>query len=97
MLFVIHAIDKAGDGSARLANREAHLAFAGKHAAMIRIGGPLLGDDGKSMVGSMLVIEVDNLDAAKAWAAQDPYAINGVFERVEIRPWKAVLGTTEIS
>ena len=27
MLFVIHAIDREGDGSVRLANREAHLAF----------------------------------------------------------------------
>ena len=97
MLFVIHAIDKAGDGSARLANRDAHLAFAAEHAAMIRLGGPLLGDDGQSMVGSMLVVEADDLDAVKAWAAQDPYAVNGVFERVEIRPWKAVLGTTAIS
>jgi uncharacterized protein YciI len=97
MLFVIHALDKAGDGSARKANRDAHLAFAGEHAAMIRVGGPLLSDDGQSMVGSMLVIEADDMAAAKAWAAKDPYAVNGVFERVDIRPYRAVLGTTEIS
>jgi hypothetical protein len=96
MLFVIHAIDKAGDGSARQANREAHLAYAGEHAAMIRLGGPLLGEDGQSMVGSMLVIEADDMAAAKAWAAKDPYAVNGVFERVDIRPYKAVLGTIKI-
>jgi len=97
MLFVIHAIDKPGDGSARLANREAHLAFAAQNAHTIRLGGPLLSEDGEKMVGSMLIIEAKDLAAAKAWAALDPYAVNGVFERVEIRPWKAVLGTTKIA
>jgi hypothetical protein len=97
MLFVIHAIDKPGDGSARLANREAHLAFAGEHAQTIRLGGPLLSDDGQSMVGSMLVIEADDMAAAKAWAAKDPYAVNGVFERVDIHPYRTVLGTAKIA
>ena len=97
MLFVIHAIDKAGDGSARLANREAHLAYAAESAAMIRLGGPLLGEDGTKMVGSMLVMEADDIETVRDWATNDPYNLNGVFERVDIRPWKAVLGTTEIS
>ena len=31
--------------------------------------------------------------AAEAFAAGDPYAKEGVFEKVEIRPWRAALGT----
>lgn len=97
MLFAIHCIDKAGDGSLRLANREAHLAFLKEHAKIVRLGGPFLSEDGSGMVGSLLVIEAEDLAAARAWAAGDPYAKAGVFERVDIRPWKAVVGTTQIT
>jgi uncharacterized protein len=97
VLFVLHCIDKAGDGSLRMANREAHLAFLKANADAVRLGGPFLSDDGSRMVGSMLVIEAEDLAAAKAWAAGDPYAKAGVFENVDIRPWKAVVGTTQIS
>ncbi len=97
MLFVIHCIDKAGDGSLRMANREAHLAFLKEQAASVRLGGPFLSEDGGKMVGSMLVIEAADLAAARAWAAGDPYAKAGVFESVDIRPWKAVVGTTQIA
>lgn len=97
MLFAIHCIDKAGDGSLRMANREAHLGFLKESADMVRLGGPLLSDDGGRMVGSMLVIEAEDMAAARAWAARDPYAKGGVFERVDIHPWRAVVGTTQIS
>ena len=97
MLFVIHCIDKAGDGELRLANREAHLGFLKESAPTVRLGGPFLSEDGSRMVGSMLVIEAENLAAAQEWASRDPYARAGVFERVDIRPWKAVVGTTQIA
>ena len=97
MLFVIHGIDKEGDGSLRLHNREAHLAFLKENAASVRLGGPLLSDDGSRMVGSMLVIEADDIAAARALAEHDPYAKAGVFAAVDIRPWRAVVGTTQIA
>ena len=97
MLFAIHCIDKAGDSSLRMANREAHLGFLKESAAMVRLGGPLLSDDGGRMIGSMLVIEAETVAEAQAWAARDPYAKGGVFERVDIHPWRAVVGTTQIS
>jgi len=97
VLFVIHCVDKAGDGQLRLANREAHLAFLKENAAIVRLGGPFLSDDASRMVGSMLVIEAESLAAARDWAAGDPYAHAGVFEHVDIRPWKAVVGTTQVT
>lgn len=97
MLFVLHCIDKVGDGSLRMANREAHLAFLKENAAVVRLGGPFLSDDGSRMVGSMLVIEAENLAAARTWAAGDPYAKAGVFDSIDIRPWKAVVGTTQMT
>jgi len=97
MLFVIHAIDRDGDGSVRQANREAHLGFLGEAGDRVKLAGPLLSDDGSRMVGSMLVIEAESLADASAWAANDPYKAADLFESVDIRPWKAAIGTTTIT
>ena len=97
MLFVIFAIDREGDGSLRQNNREAHLGFLGESGDRVKLAGPLLSDDGSRMVGSMLVIEADSTADARAWAANDPYRHADLFESVNIRPWKAALGTTTIS
>ena len=41
----------------------------------------------------MLIIEAADQAAAEALVAGDPFRAQGVFERVEVRPWRAVLGT----
>ena len=43
-------------------------------------------------IGSLLIIEADDRNAAEAFADADPYRKEGVFERVEIRAWRAALG-----
>jgi uncharacterized protein YciI len=47
------------------------------------------GDAG--FTGSLVVAEFDNLDAAEAWAADDPYMEAGVYARVIVKPFKKVL------
>ncbi len=96
MLFVIHAIDREGGGPLRQVNREAHLAFLGETGDSVKLGGPMLSEDGSRMVGSMLVIEAASLQEVRNWAANDPYKKADLFASVDIRPWKAVAGTTPI-
>lgn len=91
-LFLLNARDKAGASELRLANRQAHLEWAGEFAHRIAMAGPVLSDDGNTMIGSTFVIEFDSLDEAKAWAAQDPYAKAGLFERTEIIPFNWLIG-----
>ncbi|MBU1214388.1 MAG: YciI family protein [Gammaproteobacteria bacterium] len=40
--------------------------------------------------GSLIVAEFDTLQAAKEWAAADPYVAAGVYAQVEVRPFKQV-------
>lgn len=47
------------------------------------------GDAGFS--GSLIVAEFENLAAAEAWANADPYKAAGVYEKVEVKPFKKVL------
>jgi uncharacterized protein YciI len=91
MLFVITAFDRPGALDLRLQVRPAHLDYLKSQAAQIKVGGPLLNENEQPM-GSLLIIEANDRAAAEAFAAGDPYRREGVFERVEIRPWRAALG-----
>jgi hypothetical protein len=44
------------------------------------------------MCGSLVVLSVDDLAQAQAWAAADPYALAGLFASVTITEWKKVIG-----
>jgi uncharacterized protein YciI len=41
--------------------------------------------------GSVIVAEFESLEAARQWAAADPYVTEGVFESCEVRPFLKVL------
>lgn len=83
-------LDKPQSLEVRLANRAAHLEYLAATAATVEMAGPFLQDG--AMVGSLLVLNVETLDEARAWAAEDPYAKAGLFASVEIREWKKVIG-----
>jgi uncharacterized protein YciI len=89
-LFVLSCIDKPDSLALRMATREAHFAYAGAQGT-VRLGGPFLDAKG-DMAGSLIILEVADLAAAQAFAAGDPYGKAGLFERVDIRPWRATFG-----
>jgi uncharacterized protein YciI len=92
MLFVVNAFDRPGAGELRAAQRPQHLEYLKGRSGQIRAGGAFL-DPGGQPIGSMLIIEADDQAAAEAFAAGDPFNREGVFERVEVRPWRAALGS----
>ena len=91
MLFAALCYDKPGALDLRLATRAEHLAFLDKHTAQVKLGGPFL-DAAEKPVGSLLLIDCADEAAARSLLAEDPYAQAGLFERVELRPWKRVVG-----
>ena len=90
MYFVVFGTDKPAMETVRGATRPAHrdyLRNPGKHPVTVRVGGPTLRDDGVTMNGSLLIVEAENIEAVRAFAADDPYSRAGLFQSVEIRPW----------
>ena len=83
-------LDKPGALQTRLDNRAAHLAHI-QSSGTVEMAGPFLDAEGR-MTGSLIVLEVPDLAAARAWAEADPYAKAGLFESVSIREWKKVIG-----
>ncbi len=82
--------DKPGALQTRLDNRAAHLAHI-EASGVVEMAGPFLDADGQ-MSGSLVVLTVETLAEAEAWAAADPYAKAGLFDSVKITEWKKVIG-----
>lgn len=97
MLYAIIAADRPGSLPARLAARPAHLerlralqdegrlVLAGPHPAIDSL------EPGEAgFTGSLIVAEFPDLEAARAWADDDPYRSAGVYADVQVKPFKQV-------
>ncbi|TNF60603.1 MAG: YciI family protein [Rhodobacteraceae bacterium] len=82
--------DKPGHLETRKANREAHLAYI-RETGVVEMAGPLLGADG-GMAGSLIVLQVETMAEAEAWAANDPYNKAGLFDTTLLKEWNKVIG-----
>lgn len=87
MLFVLHAIDKPGALPTRLANYDAHKAFLSDTSALgvrIVMSGPLVADDGTTMIGSMFLIEALDKATVERFNRADPFHNAQIWERITI-------------
>ena len=89
MLYVLICEDKPNSEELRKSIRSDHLSYLADFD--VRYAGPMLSDDESAMVGSIIVIEVDDRSQAEAFAAGDPYGASGLFARVTIRPFRQVI------
>ncbi|MDE0530438.1 MAG: YciI family protein [Albidovulum sp.] len=62
---------------------------------VVHNAGPTLADDSESIVGSLLIIEANSLDAARRFLAESPYGNAGVFAETQVRPFDWRLGRPE--
>lgn len=87
MLFAIHAVDRADALPTRLANYDAHKAFlsdTSRFGVKIVMSGPLVSDDGATMIGSLFLIEAPGRTEVEAFNRADPFAAAGIWEKVTI-------------
>ncbi len=88
MLFVIIGHDGPNGAALRPTVRPAHLENLRPlvESGRVVVGGPFT--DGS---GSLIVADFENEAAAQAFMQTDPYVTQGVFERVEIKPFRKVV------
>lgn len=89
-LFAMVCIDKPDTLEVRMGAREAHLAFL-RERGILKLAGPFLDECGEP-AGSLLIIEAEDLAAARAFHAADPYTRAGLWRSAEIRPFRVTLG-----
>jgi uncharacterized protein YciI len=83
--FVIHGLDGPGGPDIRKATRPAHLSWLESLGVRYKFGSAMLGADGATPEGSIVVIEAKDLAEAKATFAQDPYNQAGLWSRIDVR------------
>ncbi len=98
MLYTIYATDSAHSLEKRLANRPQHLARlqALQAEGRLILAGPMPAIDSvdpgpAGFTGSLIVAEFNSLEEAKTWANADPFVIAGVYQSVEVKPFRKTL------
>jgi uncharacterized protein YciI len=74
----------------RMPHREAHLALV--RAAQARGELVMAGALGDPPDGALLVFRGDTADIAERFARADPYVLQGLAPRWQVRPWNVVVG-----
>ena len=97
MWYLIYGRDAQDSLPRRMAARPDHLARVDELQSQGRVltAGPMPAIDSEDpgpagFSGSILVLEFDSLDEARAWADDDPYVQAGVYEEVQVLPYKPV-------
>lgn len=98
MWYVIYSQDRENSLQARLQARAEHLARLQELLLQGRLllAGPRPAIDSEDpgpagFQGSLVVARFDSLLDAQAWAQADPYMAAGVYQRVEVSPFKRVM------
>jgi uncharacterized protein YciI len=98
MWYAIMAEDTPDSLEKRLAARPAHLARlkALQEAGRLLLAGPFPAIDSSDpgpagYSGSLIVAEFASLDAARDWANQDPFVEAGVYQKVDVKPFRKTL------
>ncbi len=91
MLFAFICFDRADSAEERQRSRAEHIVYMGNVLKETVFGGPLLHEKSGRTIGSIFAIEFDDRAAAEAFIAQEPYTRDGVFETVDIYPWRQMV------
>ncbi len=97
MLYSIFAYDVPNSLPLRAKARSKHIARlnALNEAGRLILAGPNPAVDSTTpneagFTGSLIVAEFDSLKAAQQWASEDPYIQAGVYDKVEVKPFKQI-------
>lgn len=90
MQFLIIAYDGEGQLSKRMKVRPRHLEGMQRLSDHIISAGGLLDEDGK-MKGSALILDFDSRAELDEYLANEPYAVEKVWERMEVEPINVVI------
>lgn len=90
MQFIVKAYDGANMLDRRMSVRPRHLEGMRRLTNHIICAGGLLDEEGK-MKGSVLIMEYPDRSSLDAYLAEEPYVVEGVWEKIEVEPLNVVI------
>ena len=95
MRFLVVAKDGTDDGAVerRMRVRPTHLEAIAPlvEDGHVLVGGAIL-NEGDEMIGSMLLVDFADRAEVDAWLEADPYVTGGVWQEIEVSPFRAAVG-----
>lgn len=92
MLFIVHCLDREDALPVRMEHYLAHREYLGSASVEIVMSGPLVSDDGETMIGSFFLIEDTDRKAVEAFNQADPFHHAGIWESVSIHAFSKRVG-----
>ncbi len=84
MIYAITLIDRPQAAELRQRVRPVHKEYLAAIADRMAFAGPLVADDGTTMIGSLLAIEFPSREAAHAWLADEPFTKAGLYASISV-------------
>ena len=94
MQYFFYCRDRAGAFETRKGLLKAHWAFMRPYIDAMVARGPTMSADGKTVTGSMHIVDLPDAAAAQLFAHEDPLAKGGVFENILVRRFENWSGRT---
>lgn len=85
--FIVHCSDVADSGPMREELRQDHRDYLNAHGDKVIARGPLKTDDGESVVGSAILLDVANRAEAEALLADEPFNKAGIYGQMTFDRW----------
>lgn len=85
MLFTIFCVDKPGMAEKRKAVTAAHVEYLSTKPIKLVMSGPLISDDGESVIGSMYLVEAHDRAEVEEFQRKDPLVKADLWEIAEVR------------
>jgi uncharacterized protein YciI len=85
---MFHGLDQPGGQALRQEFRAAHEAYLAQHASMVMARGPLVTDADEAPIGSVLLLDVPDMDTARAMMEKEPFYSHGVYQEVNFHRWR---------
>ncbi|MCE7904071.1 MAG: YciI family protein [Gammaproteobacteria bacterium PRO9] len=93
MLYLVYLEDVPDNLRIRKPLLEQHMAHMAAHADAVKLGGPLMRDDGSAPAGGVLVIEAESPQAVREIINADPYCKAGLWPTIRIHAFRDLINT----
>ena len=94
MEYFVYGWDRVGAFELKGRMTEEHWAFMDGYADELIARGPTLTDDGEETTGSLHIVELPDVEAARKFTYDEPYYQAGVFDSVLLCRFRKLAGTT---
>lgn len=91
MLYIVALRDIKENVDIRARLLDAHMEHIGNFLDRIKLGGPLLRDEGEGVAGGMLIVEAESARDVRDMVEADPYYQAGLWDEVRIQPFKEII------